>query len=81
MREKIDIICHIVHGAIAGFATGMLEWFGLAVATFIFIQFTIYETVEESKLKDELYKELKEWTLGYVVGFTIGATLKHLSNL
>jgi hypothetical protein len=79
--EKIDDICHVMHGFIAGFTTGMLEWFGLAVAIFMFIQFTLYETVEEKRIQDELYKELKEWSLGYVAGFTIGATLKHLSNL
>jgi hypothetical protein len=34
----------------------------------MFIQFLTYELAEETKLKDELYLELKEWTLGFTTG-------------
>jgi len=80
MRKKIDILCHALHGAIAGFTTSILDWLGLAIATFMFIQFTLYETVEQTKVQDELYRELKEWSSGYVVGLIAGLTLKHTLN-
>jgi hypothetical protein len=78
MKDKVDSICHILHGAIAGFITGLMEWFGLAVAIFIFIQFILYEVVEEEKIRDELYRELKEWVLGYVTGLVTVIMLKYL---
>jgi len=75
-RAKIDILCHILHGILAGFTTVLFNWFGLAVAVFLFIQFASYEMAEERKIQDELYMELKEWSIGYATAFTIGVVLK-----
>ena len=76
MRAKKDILCHILHGILAGFTTALFNWLGLAVAVFLFIQFTAYEMAEERKIQDELYMELKEWSIGYAISFTIGVVLK-----
>jgi hypothetical protein len=78
MRTKKDIIYHIFHGFLSGLTTVLLGWFGLAVSIFLFIQFILYEIAEERKIQDELYKELREWTLGYSTVITIKVVLKCL---
>lgn len=67
LRKLIDILSHFLHGCLAGSLTGLFGWFGLAVALFLFIQFTAYEIAEERKIVDELYRELKEWAVGYAL--------------
>jgi hypothetical protein len=79
MRAKKDILCHILHGVLAGLVTVLFNWFGLAVSIFLFIQFISYEMAEERKIQDELYLELKEWTLGYATVLAIGVILKCIS--
>ena len=59
-------IAHLAIGLIAG-----LAWFskgGPALAIFIAFLFFLYEFVEESKVGDELYHEIKEFTAGFVGG-------------
>jgi hypothetical protein len=64
----LDILSHILHGCLAGFIAICFNWLGLALSVFMFLQFLTYELVEETKIKDELYLELKEWTLGFTIG-------------
>ena len=59
-------IAHLAIGLIVG-----LAWFskgGPALAIFIAFLFFLYEFVEEFKVKDELYHEIKEFTAGFVGG-------------
>jgi hypothetical protein len=37
------------------------------ISVFMFIAFFLYEYFEQKKLEDELYKELKQWTISYTV--------------
>lgn len=71
----ISIISHILFGFLAGFMTGFFGWFGLAIAIFIYIQFLLYEYFEETKIKDEMYYELREFAIGFSVGLIIGLVL------
>jgi len=66
-RRTLPILSHILHGLIAG-----LFWFKCAwLSAFLFIQFFLYEYFEEKKVKDEMYHEVKEWSLGFVIGLLI----------
>jgi len=60
-------IAHVAHGAVAGF----LWWLDWRVSLFLFLQFSLYEFFEESKIKDEMYHELKEWAMGFVIALLI----------
>lgn len=52
---------------------------GLLIAFFLFLQFMIYEYVEETKIRDELYFEVQEWALGYAVGLCFFIVQKFFS--
>jgi len=67
MPSKLSIICHVLHGLIAGFLAPK-SWLGLAISLFLYIQFFVYEHVEETKIRDEMFFELREWSLGFIVG-------------
>jgi Na+/H+ antiporter NhaD/arsenite permease-like protein len=60
-------IIHVLHGAVAGF----LWWIDWRVSLFLFLQFFLYEYFEESKIKDEMYYELREWATGFVIALLI----------
>jgi hypothetical protein len=60
-------IAHVAHGAAAGF----LWWVDWRVSLFLFLQFFLYEFFEESKIRDELYRELKEWATGFVIALLL----------
>ena len=64
MKIRYTVLAHISHGALAGF----LWWIDFRLSLFLFLQFFLYEYFEESKIKDELYHELKEWALGFILG-------------
>ena len=60
-------VAHVVHGAVAG----ILWWIDWRASLFLFLQFFLYEFFEESKIKDELYHELREWATGFVVALLV----------
>jgi len=60
---RLTQLAHIAHGALAGF----LWWLDWRVSLFLFLQFFLYEYFEETKVKDELYHELKEWAFGFAI--------------
>lgn len=76
MRRIVDVLSHYLHGSLAGFITGHFRWFGLAVSVFLFVQFISYEISEEMKIMDELYLELKEWSMGFALALTITLLLE-----
>jgi hypothetical protein len=45
-----------------------LGWLGYAISLFLFVQFFVYEYVEETKIHDEMFHELREWTFSFVAG-------------
>jgi hypothetical protein len=57
----------VAHGAVAGF----LWWIDWRVSLFLFLQFFLYEFFEETKVKDEMYYELREWATGFVIALLI----------
>jgi len=65
--RKLSSLVHFLHGFLAGFIT----WINLPLSLFLYLQFFLYEWVEERKLQDEMYSELKEWSFGFVAGFII----------
>ena len=67
MRRRFNSLVHHLHG----FLAGALSIDFIAVSFFLFIQFFAYEYFEETKVKDEMYHELREWSTGYVVGFAL----------
>jgi Na+/H+ antiporter NhaD/arsenite permease-like protein len=60
-------VAHVAHGAVAGF----LWWIDWRVSLFLFLQFFLYEYFEETKVKDEMYYELREWAAGFVIALLI----------
>jgi len=67
MRQRLNSLVHYLHGLLAGF----LSVDFIVVSIFLFVQFFAYEFFEETKVKDEMYHELREWSTGYVVGFAL----------
>jgi hypothetical protein len=60
---RLSQVVHVLHGAVAGF----LWWVDWRVSLFLFLQFFAYEYFEETKVKDEMYHELREWAAGFAV--------------
>ena len=69
--SKLSILCHILHGLAAGFLVPR-GWLGYAISLFLFVQFFVYEYVEESKIRDEMFHELREWSFGFIIGLVLG---------
>jgi hypothetical protein len=61
---RITQLIHFNHGFFAGFMFKPLP----LLSFFLYIQFLAYEYFEESKVKDEMYHELREWSLGFFIG-------------
>jgi NhaP-type Na+/H+ and K+/H+ antiporter len=68
MNRWFSVFCHVSFGIISGFF-GLVN---LPLSVFLYLQFLMYEFVEESKLKDELFYELREFSLGYLLGLLLG---------
>jgi len=68
---RLSQLAHVLHGFLAGFIF-TLDW---RVSLFLFVQFLLYEWVEESKIKDELYHEIKEWSIGFALGYLTWLTI------
>ena len=74
LAKVLPTLAHLAHGFIAGF----LAWLRIDISAFLYLQFVLYEYVEEEKIKDEMYHELKEWATGFVFGllfYQIGTLL------
>jgi hypothetical protein len=69
--SKLSILCHVLHGLTAGFLAPK-GWLGLVVSLFLYAQFFAYEYVEESKIRDEMFHELREWSFGFIIGLVLG---------
>ena len=51
-----------------GFISGLLWFVDWKLSVFLYILFFAYEYVEEEKIHDEMYHELKEYTVGFTAG-------------
>jgi hypothetical protein len=51
-----------------GFYAGSLTYISFPASVIIIVLFLIYEWVEESKVKDEMYYEVREFLTGYSAG-------------
>lgn len=69
---RLTQIVHILHGMLGAIAY-IFDW---KLSVFLFLQFLLYEYAEESKVKDELYRELKEWSSGFAVVISIIIALR-----
>jgi hypothetical protein len=61
---KATQLVHIAHGILAGVVFRPLP----LLSFFLYIQFLAYEYFEETKIRDEMYFELREWALGFFIG-------------
>jgi hypothetical protein len=64
MAVRVSQLIHVLHGVFAGFTFKPLT----LLSFFLYVQFLAYEYFEESKVKDEMYHELREWSLGFFIG-------------
>jgi succinate dehydrogenase/fumarate reductase cytochrome b subunit len=71
MRRRLSSLAHYLHGLLAGVLT--VDF--IAVSIFLFVQFLAYEFFEETKVRDEMYHELREWSTGYVAGLVLSLIL------
>jgi hypothetical protein len=71
---RISQVVHVLHGLTAGFLW-FVDW---KVSLFLFLQFFAYEYVEETKVKDEMYHELREWSAGFAVALVTVLLVKSL---
>jgi len=68
LSRAFSVLCHVLHGLVAG-----ASWFiSPFLSVFLFLQFFLYEWVEETKIKDEMFYELREWAFGFIIGMFIG---------
>ncbi len=51
-----------------GFLSGLLWFVDWKLSVFLYVMFFIYEYVEEVKVYDEMYMELKEYSIGFTAG-------------
>jgi hypothetical protein len=65
---------HVILGIIAGLLIVDLPVAALTLTAL----FLIYEYVEETKVLDEMYVEVKEYTGGYLIGLSIVLILRAL---
>jgi hypothetical protein len=65
---------HVILGIIAGLLIVDLPVAALTLT----VLFLIYEYVEETKVLDEMYLEVKEFTGGYLIGLSIVLILRAL---
>jgi hypothetical protein len=70
----ISRIIHVILGIIAGLLIVDLPIAALTLTAL----FLIYEYVEETKVLDEMYLEVKEYTGGYLIGLSIVLILRAL---
>jgi hypothetical protein len=77
MGRRLNVLAHYLHG----FLAGILSVDFIAVSFFLFTQFLAYEFFEETKVKDEMYHELKQWSTGYVGGLVLSVVLFRVYQL
>jgi len=58
---------HLLHGLLGGFTFKPLPLLSL----FLYVQFLAYEYFEENKIQDEMFHELREWSLGFFIGLVL----------
>lgn len=66
MGKVLHVLAHMAYGCLSGY----FWWVDRAAAVFVFLLFIIYEVVQQAKVKDELYHELKEFAAGFAIGLT-----------
>ena len=63
LAEYVNKSAHVLAGILAG-----LAWYSNPfLSGFIFLLFFVYEFVEQTQVKDEMYHELKEFSIGFLV--------------
>lgn len=75
--DILNVIAHLLHGFLAGLLT--LNYFYISL--FLYVQFFAYEYVEETKIEDEMYKELKQWSIGYIFGLTTTIIIRAVKHV
>jgi hypothetical protein len=70
----VSIAVHVALGAIAGL---LILKYPIASLTLTAL-FLIYEYVEETKVLDEMYLEVKQFTGGYLIGLSIVLLMRAL---
>jgi hypothetical protein len=55
-----------------GVYAGIFAYVHLVASLVLVALFLIYEWVEETKIRDEMYYEVREFVLGYSIGLFLG---------
>jgi len=66
-KQSLSSIVHFFTGLISS----LLWFFDWKLSVFIYIQFLVYELVEERKIVDTMYRELLEYFVGFVLGVLV----------
>jgi hypothetical protein len=77
LSPRYRLISRIVHVALGIIAGLLILKYPIASLTLTAL-FLIYEYVEETKVLDEMYLEVKEFTGGYLIGLSIVLILRAL---
>ncbi len=64
LKHYTNKLAHIL----IGYLSGLFSFIDFKISVFLYILFFMYEFIEEEKIHDEMYHELKEFTIGYVIG-------------
>jgi hypothetical protein len=67
-RRLLSVGTHVVLGLYAG----VFAYVHVVPSLVIVALFLLYEYVEETKIRDEMYYEVREFVLGYAIGLFIG---------
>ncbi|GEM_PF-2516675 len=67
LKHYINKLAHYL----IGFFAGIISYIDFRQSVFLYILFFCYEYVEETKIQDEMYIELKEFTIGYILGLLL----------
>jgi hypothetical protein len=63
-KQLLSLATHIA----LGFYAGSMTYISFPASVVIIVLFLIYEWVEESKVRDEMYYEVREFLTGYSAG-------------
>lgn len=74
-----SILDKLVH-VILGFIGGLVWWVDWKLSVMITLLFLVYEYVEEEKIHDELYHEVKEYTFGFILALLVSLILPQITS-
>ena len=72
MNNTVRMLIHIPHGFIAGIFTP----FSCTAGILFSAGFFFYQTLEDWRIKDNSYLDVRGWMIGFPIGYVLGLALK-----